>query len=140
MSLHDIVTLLILALPVAGLAWFAWTCTKPYQRRKKIDALKRLRLSKRYRGITIRNGNCAAVRHLTGNFFSLDKVPELPVKGCKALRCSCIYAGLNNRRYEDRRDTHDPRSVVRFEADHSDRRESRERRKSGHINWQDPGD
>ena len=136
----DIITLLILALPVAGLAWFAWTCTTAYQRRKKIDSLEKLRLSKRYRGITIRNGNCAAVRRVTGRFFTLDKVPELPVKGCKALRCSCVYAGLNNRRYQDRRGEADPRSAVRFEEEHSDRREPKDRRKSGNINWQDPAD
>ena len=136
----DIVTLLIYGIPLAGLAWFAWTCTRPYQRRKKAASLEKLRRSKRYRGITIRNGNCKAVRRLTGRFYTLEEVPELPVEGCRALRCTCVYAGLNNRRYNDRREGVDPRSAVRFETDHPERREQKDRRKSNRIKWQDPVD
>ncbi len=131
----DIVTLLILGIPLAGMAWFAWTCTGPYQHRKKAAILEKLRRSKRYRGITIRNGNCKAVRRFTGSFYELENVPELPVKGCRALRCSCVYAGLNNRRYQERRQAADPRSTVRFEADHTERREQKDRRKSNRIKW-----
>jgi len=133
----DIVTLLILGIPLAGLAWFAWSCTGTYQRRKKAASLEKLRHSKRYRGITIRNGNCKAVRRFTGSFYELENVPELPVEGCRALRCSCVYAGLNNRRSQERRQGADPRTAVRFEADHSERREQRDRRKSNRVKWHD---
>jgi hypothetical protein len=136
----DIVTLMIFGIPLAGLAWFAWTCTGPYQRRKKTASLEKLRLSKRYRGITIRNGNCKAVRRITGRFFTLEDVPDLPVEGCRALRCSCVYAGLNNRRYKDRREGVDPRSGIRFDIEHPERREQTDRRKSNRIKWQDPVD
>jgi len=136
----DIVTLLIFGIPVAGLAWFAWTCTGSYQRRRKSATLEKLRHSNRYRGITIRNGHCPAVRRFTGSFYSFEDVPELPVEGCKALRCTCVYAGLNTRRYQERRSRHDPRSAVRFDPDHPERRQQKDRRKSSRIKWQDPAD
>ena len=138
--MHDLVTLLIFGIPVAGLAWFAWTCTGSYQRRRKLAALEKLRDSNRYRGITIRNGRCPAVRRFTGSFYNFEDAPDLPVEGCKALRCTCVYAGLNTRRYQERRNGNDPRSEVRFDPDNPDRRQQRERRKSSRIKWQDPAD
>ena len=130
-----IVTVLIVLTPVAGLAWYVWTLTGTYQRRKKSALLEKLRNSNRYRGITIRNGRCAAVHHFTGRFYRFDDAPKLPVKGCKVLRCSCVYAGLNNRRYIERRIGNDPRSVVRFESDHPERRQEKDRRKSNNVKW-----
>ncbi len=135
----DIVSLLIIATPVAGLAWYAWTLTGAYQRSRKAALLEKLRSSKRYRGITIRNGNCPAVRRYTGSFYYFEDAPELPVKGCKKLRCTCIYAGLNNRRHKERRSEKDLRSSVRLEEDNSDRRQKNERRKISNVKWQDPG-
>jgi len=135
---HDFVTLLIFTIPVAGLTWFAWTCTGPYQRRKKSATLEKLRRSNRYCGITIHNRNCPAARRVTGRYYSFEEVPELPLAGCKALRCTCVYAGLNTRRYQERRSRHDPRSAVRFDPDHPDRRQRKDRRKSNRIKWQDP--
>ena len=136
----EISTLLFIGIGLAGLAWFAWTCTASYQSRVKAASLEKLRRSNRYRGITIRNGSCKAVRRFTGKFYALEDVPDLPVEGCRALRCSCVYTGLNNRRYKERREGVDPRTVIRFEADHDDRREQRDRRKSNRVKWQDPVD
>jgi hypothetical protein len=133
----DILSLLIIATTVAGLGWYAWTLTGSYQRSRKSALLEKLRSSNRYRGITIRNGNCPAVRHLTGNFYRFEDAPELPVEGCKKLRCSCVYAGINNRRYEESRTGKDLRSEVRFEADSSERRQENDRRKDNNIKWQD---
>ena len=135
----DIISLLIIATPVAGLAWYAWTLTGAYQRSRKAALLEKLRSSKRYRGITIRNGNCPAVRRYTGSFYYFEDAPELPVKGCKKLRCTCIYAGLNNRRHKERRTEKDLRSSVRLEEDNSNRRQKNDRRKSNKVKWQDPG-
>ena len=129
----DIATLIFIGIGLAGLAWFAWTCTTSYQIRVKAATLEKLRRSNRYRGITIRKGSCKAVRRFTGKFYTLEDVPALPVEGCRALRCSCVYTGLNNRRYKERRESIDPRSTVRFEADHTERREQRDRRKSNRI-------
>jgi hypothetical protein len=134
------VTLLIIVTPLAGLAWYAWTLSGACQRRKKSALLEKLRSSNRFRGITIRNGKCTAVRHFTGNFYHFSEAPALPVEGCKALRCSCVYAGLNNRRYQSRRGGRDHRSAIRLEADHPDRRERKDRRKGNNIKWQDPAD
>ena len=130
----DIYTLLIIATIVAGLAWYAWTLTASYQRSRKAALLVKLRSSNRYRGITIRNGNCPAVRRCAGSFYNFENAPELPVKGCKKLRCTCVYAGLNNRRYRERRSDDDLRSSVRFGTENSERREQEDRRKDININ------
>ena len=130
-----IVTLLIAVTSVVGLAWYARTLTGSYQRSRKSALLEKLRISNSYRGITIRNGNCPAVRRFTGSFYRFEEAPELPVEGCKALRCSCVYAGLNNRRYQARRNASDLRSAVRFESDHPDRRQEKDRRKSNNVKW-----
>ena len=136
----NMVTLLIMGLALAGLAWFARSCTYSYQCRTKAASLVKLRRSNRYRGVTIRNGKCKAARRLSGKFYMLEDVPDLPVEGCKALRCSCVYTGLNNRRYRARREGADPRTVIRFEDDHSERREQKDRRQSNRVKWQDPSD
>jgi len=107
---------------------------------KKSALLEKLRNSKRYRGITIRNGNCQAVCRFTGVFYHFEEVPELPVEGCKALRCNCVYVGINNRRYQARRSGSGPRLSVRYEPDHPDRRQKKDRRKNNNIKWQDPAD
>ncbi len=134
------VTLLIIVTPVAALAWYAWTLSGSCQRRKKSALLEKLRNSNRFRGITIRNGKCTAVLHFTGSFYSFEEAPALPVEGCKALRCSCVYAGVNNRRYQARRNGRNHRSAVRLETDNPDRRQGKDRRKSNNIKWQDPAD
>ena len=133
----DISTLLLFATTLAGLAWYAWTLTASYQHSRKAALLEKLHSSNRYRGITIRNGNCPAVHDFTGNFYRFEDAPELPVEGCKKLRCTCVYAGVNNRRNEERRSGDDLRSSVRFETEHSERRQQKDRRKDNKIKWRD---
>ena len=133
----DILSLLIIATTVAGLGWYAWTLTGSYQRSRKSALLEKLRSSNRYRGITIRNGNCPAVQDVTGNFYRFKDAPELPVEGCRKLRCTCVYAGINNRRDKERRSNDDLRSSVRFDTESSDRRQQKDRRKDNNIKWRD---
>jgi hypothetical protein len=133
----DISTLLIIATTVAGLAWYAWTLTTSYQRSRKSALLEKLRSSNRYRGITIRNGNCPTVHDFTGNFYRFEDAPVLPVEGCKKLRCTCVYAGVNNRRSSERRSKDDHRTSIRFETERSDRRQQQDRRKDNNIKWRD---
>ncbi len=122
-----------------GLA-FPWSRrNKPKHTNKKTAALEKLRRTGIYRGVIIRPGKCAAARRLSGKPFAFDQAPPLPLAGCKALRCSCSYHGLPEHRRQARRNTHDRRDTVRFDARHPERRCGGERRK-GHINWRDHGD
>ena len=78
------------------------------------------------------------MRRFTGSYYSIENAPELPVAGCKALRCTCIYAGLNNRRIRERRSGPDPRAAVRLDPGNPDRRQLKDRRKDSRIRWRDP--
>ena len=100
----------------------------------KSKSLARLRRTGNYWGVTIKRGKCSAIQYTTGRKFAFDEAPVLPVTGCKALRCSCSYQGLLERRKKQRRKSSDRRETVRFDAQHPERRSGRERRR-GHANW-----
>ena len=133
----DISTLLIIAASVAGLGWYAWTLTASYQHSRKSALLEKLRSSNRYRVVTIRNAGCPAVQQLTGNLYRFEEAPELPVEGCKKLRCTCVYTGINNRRSRERRGRDELRTSVRFDVEPSNRRQKQDRRKNNNIKWRD---
>lgn len=102
----------------------------------KAGSLKKLRDSGNYWGVTLQNGKCAAVRRCLGRQYRFEEAPALPVSGCKALRCSCTYRGLPERRKRQRRVLRDRREAVRFDSDHPERRSNGERRR-GHVRWRD---
>jgi len=104
---------------------------------RKSGMLKKLRHSGCYRGVTVRPGQCAAVRHFSGRHFGFDEAPSLPLDGCHALHCSCSYQGLPEQRKHARRHAPDRRDSIRFDAGHPQRRSVRERRR-GHVRWLDP--
>ena len=105
----------------------------------KAAALKKLRDSGDYRGVTIQHGKCAAVGHCLGRQYRFEEAPALPVSGCKALHCPCSYHGLRERRKRERRLARDRREVIRFNTAHQERRSRGERRR-GHVRWHDPDD
>jgi hypothetical protein len=51
----------------------------------------------RYRAVSC-SGNCPAVRNLVGKRFLEREAPTLPVPGCTASRCDCIYTHHDDRR------------------------------------------
>jgi hypothetical protein len=99
-------------------------------------SLQKLRSSGAYWGVTIKPGKCAAAQQFGGKKFPLDNVPIIPLAGCKAWRCTCVYVGLRERRKLERRRVHDRRDAVRFDAAHPDRR-TRKNRRRGDGNWID---
>jgi hypothetical protein len=101
--------------------------------------LARLRREGRYRGVTIRPGKCVAARKYSGQIFSFDNAPRLPLPGCSERRCTCRYQGVLEHRRRVRRMEHDRREDIRFETDHNDRRGPRDRRR-GSVRWLDPND
>jgi len=124
---------------IVGLA-FPWSGRKNRQpANKKSSALKKLRRTGIYRGVAVRPGKCAAARRSSGNSYGFDEAPPLPLAGCNALRCTCNYHGLLEHRNKMRRNPQNRRETVRFDAEHPERRVSRERR-HGYVNWRDPVD
>ena len=68
------------------------------------DMLLQLMNSKRFYGVQIGQCGCKASSKYAGRFFSFKKVPSLPVEGCDARECHCVYIGVSNRRSDmDRR-------------------------------------
>lgn len=125
-----IVAFVLLALPRAGRS-------KRQRSRSKPKNLAKLRHTGNYWGVTIKCGKCSAIQYTSGRKFTFDEAPILPVVGCKALRCSCRYQGLHERRKKQRRRANDRRETVRFDAQHPERRSGRERRR-GHASWSSP--
>lgn len=119
---------------------FPWSVRKNRRpANKKSSALAKLRRTGIYRGVTVRPAKCTAARRFSGKPYSFDDAPPLPLAGCNALRCSCNYHGLLEHRSQARRNPHDRRETVRFDAEHPERRSGRERR-HGYASWRDPGD
>jgi hypothetical protein len=98
------------------------------QSNNKTKYLARLRSSGNYWGATIRNGKCPAAKRMAGRGFRLAEAPSLPIPGCRSLRCSCNYAGLRERRVQERRSNTDRRSESRLGSAQAERRGRRDRR------------
>jgi len=95
----------------------------------KSAELKKLQRSGAYWGVRIQPGKCTAIRPFAGRRFTFDEAPELPLRGCKAWRCSCTYIGVTEHRREERRIQNDRRSVIRIDEEHVERRSFRGRRR-----------
>lgn len=64
---------------------------------------------------------------MEGKKFPIQSAPKLPVHGCDQEECTCLYAGLPNRRVnKDRRSGRERRQTFRLD---SDRRKGVDRRK-----------
>jgi hypothetical protein len=142
------VTILILLLIIgvlAGLIWLMRNARTP--RRHSTPAVKssgsagpahgggskaleleKLRQNKLFWGVEIKQAGCAMGRTLDGIQFEFDDAPTLPMEGCTATMCSCVYIGLKEKRKHQRRQ-HERRSSLRFEPGKPDRRSHKERRR-----------
>jgi hypothetical protein len=131
--------LLIILAVIAGTAWLLRTGRRrqrqsraPPQetvRRGPAGQLEALRRNGNYWGVEIHSGICAASKLLAGRRFPFPEAPSLPLDGCGANQCTCIYLGLWERRKWHRRTQPDRRKTIRYLQDHPDRRCHRERRK-----------
>lgn len=130
-------TLILVAVLALVTGWIVWQRTGHRQVNRKAVALKKLRQSRRYWGVTIYNPRCTAARRLSGRNFPLDVAPVLPVEGCRSLHCTCSYNGLPERRRRQRRLLRDRRLEVRFDGKHPERRKG-DRRKRFYTPWIDP--
>jgi hypothetical protein len=94
----------------------------------KAIELEKLRQNKLFWGVEIKQAGCAMARTLAGEQFEFDEAPSLPLEGCTAAMCSCVYIGLKERRQKQRRQ-HERRASLRFEPGKEDRRSNKERRR-----------
>ena len=128
---------LITLLATAG---FLWRVRIRKQRKipgsTRTSSLQQLRSSGTCWGVMIKPGKCAAVQPYRNKKFQFHNAPVIPVAGCKAWRCSCAYVGLRERRRQNRRQAHDRRGEIRFDAAHPERRSHKNRRRGEH-NWID---
>jgi hypothetical protein len=90
--------------------------------------LEKLRQNKLFWGVEIKQAGCEMGRTLAGVEFEFDDAPNLPLEGCTAAMCSCVYIGLKEKRKHQRRQ-HERRTDLRFEPDKSDRRSHKDRRR-----------
>ena len=71
---------------------------------------------------------CQEAKHLKGKRYLLEEAPALPLVGCGADTCNCIYAHYKDRRKGDRRDTLSSGRLIDPNA--KDRRSGKDRRQS----------
>jgi hypothetical protein len=116
-----IIAVLLLA---AAAGWVLLRRTKPNEAPGKMPTANRFAAVE----IRPRGNGCAAARALEGKRFLPEQAPALPLTGCTAAKCSCIFAKLTDRRTEERRLEHGGLSASLFQSD--DRREKRDRRRT----------
>jgi hypothetical protein len=75
-----------------------------------------------------RKGACRAAQLLQGHRFLAKDAPALPLRECKAPRCSCTFSKLPDRRSDGRRLEHGGLSASLFVA--MNRRTKRDRRRA----------
>lgn len=66
--------------------------------------LARIRRDGNFWGVMVRfapGQGCAAVQAIRDTRYPLERVPNLPLRGCDSLQCRCGYTGLKERRRRD---------------------------------------
>src|SRR5262245_4535878 len=98
--------------------------------RSNAAAAPRAKLGGRFSAVQIRPraGACRAAQLLQGHPFLAKDAPALPLRECKAERCSCTFSKLPDRRSDGRRLDHGGLSASLFLA--KNRRTKRDRRRA----------
>ena len=75
---------------------------------------------------------CVVAKRLHGLRFLAQEAPRLPLPGCSALNCSCVYAHYDDRRHHARRNiwSHRPQEGATGGAGDVERRATAGRRKT----------
>src|SRR5262245_18411639 len=115
--------------------WLAW-CRRAQGSdslapRSNPQPAPRAKLGGRFSAVQIRrrNGACRAAQLLQGPPFLAKDAPALPLRECKAERCSCTFSKLPDRRSDDRLLEHAALSASLFLA--NNRRTKRDSRLAG---------
>jgi hypothetical protein len=99
-------------------------------------AAPRTKVGGRFSAVQIRprSGACRASQLLQGHRFLAKDAPALPLRECKAPRCSCTFSKLPDRRSDGRRLEHGGLSASLFLA--MNRRTKRDRRRAAQASLQ----
>lgn len=103
--------------------------------------LEYLHQNNRFWGVRIEHGGegnaCDAILEHSQRCYDFNEAPPLPLPQCAALRCSCRYIGVDDRRLSPpRRQSHDRRDKIRYEPTREARRRLQDRRKMN-KSWTD---
>lgn len=87
-----------------------------------------------FHGVSIqaRDEACAVAQQLKGVRFLAREAPGLPLPGCSARECTCVYVHFDDRRYHSRRDPYLNKVYMAPEDMVERRREPRGRRGTDH--------
>jgi len=96
---------------------------------KRAGELEKLKSNKYFWGVEIIHAGCEASRALSGQQFTLEEAPILPLGDCDKSLCNCIYKGLKEGRKEGRRTKADRREDLRFDTEKPERRSPKDRRR-----------
>jgi hypothetical protein len=118
---------LIGALVSVGAAYWLVSCREPLP---PIPPATRAKAGGRFSSVEIRprGSACRASRLLEGQRFLSKDAPALPLPECTAVRCSCAFSKLRDRRTDGRRLDHGGLSASLFLA--ANRRAKRDRRQA----------
>jgi len=124
------------ALVVASAGAAYWLVSRRRGRRSNPPLARRDRLGGRFGAVQIRprSGACRAAQLLQGHPFLAKNAPALPLRECKAERCSCTFSKLPDRRSDGRRLEHGGLSATLFLA--MNRRMKRDRRRAAKASLQ----
>jgi hypothetical protein len=80
---------------------------------------------------------CEAVMKISGESFSNDAAPRLPLPSCTSSSCKCYFVPARERRFRtERRSGMDRRTGLRYEpGEAGDRRSGKDRRHGKHYDW-----
>ena len=118
------------ALAVASAGAACWLVSRRRAPRSDPPPARRAKFGGRFSAVQIRprNGACRAAQLLQGHPFLAKDAPALPLRECKAERCSCTFSKLPDRRSDGRRLEHGGLSATLFLA--MNRRTKRDRRRA----------
>lgn len=92
-----------------------------------------------FHGVSIqaRDEGCAAAQRLKGVRFLAYEAPGLPLPGCGARECTCVYAHFDDRRHHNRRDPY-LNKVYMTPEDMVERRRAPRGRREADRTWPQP--
>ena len=124
------------ALVIASAGAAYWLVSRRRAPRSDPPPARRAKLGGRFSAVQIRSrsGACRAAQVLQGHPFLAKNAPALPLRECKAERCSCTFSKLPDRRSDGRRVEHGGLSTSLFLA--MNRRTKRDRRRAAQASRQ----
>ena len=98
--------------------------------------IEKLKCNALFWGVQMDQPGCEAARAILDKQYTFDEAPEMPLEGCDAPTCTCLFRGLLDKRKIHRRAGADRRTEIRFDENGKSDRRSRKDRRRGNA-WTD---